>query len=184
MAPFISRKNNAAFVLWSAGVLSAAVQCVFLREYLAVFSGNELTVGLILSTWLSAMGIGSFLGARSIFHRAPSLAFILIVLALSGLYCIRASRLLFSSGELIGPLPLFCLLLLSEAPCAFASGYLFGALSQNQTQPANPYGIESFGALLGAFAAYTCILLHGNNITIVALASVPLARATMVMLFP
>ena len=123
------------------------------------------------------MGLGSLWGSRSMIGSHASLpralASLLIVLAISGLYCIRASRLFFSPGELIGPLFVSGLLLLSEAPCAFASGYLFGALSRNQTQPLNPYGIESFGALLGAFVTFACVLLYRNNITIIALASVP-----------
>jgi spermidine synthase len=153
------------------------VQCAFLREYLAVFSGNELTVGLILSIWLCAVSLGSLVGTRSGGRgdRAWAMA-LLALLAVCGVYGIRASRLLFPSGALIGPLPLVGIIAASEAPFSFVSGYLFGALSQKGSSLLHPFGVENAGSLAGALLASACVLFDASNAAIVAIAgAAPLA---------
>ncbi len=44
------------------GVSAFVTQMVTLREFLGIFSGNELTLGLVLGNWLLLTGLGSFLG--------------------------------------------------------------------------------------------------------------------------
>jgi spermidine synthase len=175
-------------ILFSVGVLSSAVQCIFLREYLAVFSGNEFIVGIILALWLCPTGLGSLFGSRvrnaenltnaldhytfSQINIYRTLA-LLVVLSVIGLFSIRASRLVVSSGQMIGPLQVLAVLVVSEAPFGFINGYLFGALSGKALQTVNPYGFESFGALSGALLTYACIMLNAENAIIVGLASAP-----------
>ena len=45
------------------GILSQISQVLLLREFLVVFHGNELSIGLILAAWLLWIGVGSRLGA-------------------------------------------------------------------------------------------------------------------------
>lgn len=158
----------------AAGLLSAAVQCIFIREYLAVFSGNEFIIGLVLSLWLIATGFGSLIGQKVLRPNTGFAALVLIVLAVAGILGVRASRLFFMPGELIGPLPVFVLLILTEAPFGFINGYVFGILSKSMKRPANPYGFESLGALAGSLITFVCTLLYVKNIFICICASVPL----------
>ncbi|GAB6060023.1 fused MFS/spermidine synthase [Desulfonatronum parangueonense] len=46
------------------GLVSQLAQVVLLRELLMVFQGNELSIGIILSSWLAWTGAGSWLGAK------------------------------------------------------------------------------------------------------------------------
>ncbi len=158
----------------AAALLSAAVQCIFIREYLAVFSGNEFIIGLILSVWLMATGLGSLIGQKISFPNTGFSALLLIALAGAGTFGIRAGRLFFMPGELIGPFSVLMLLLLTEAPFAFLNGYVFGNISKFLRQPANPYGFESLGALAGSLITFISVLLYGKNIIILICASAPL----------
>ena len=42
------------------GVSSIVTQIVTLREFLSVFAGNELVIGIILGNWLLLTGLGSY----------------------------------------------------------------------------------------------------------------------------
>ncbi len=174
--PFISRNPiNAAAVIAATGVFSAAVQCVFFREYLSLFSGNEFVIGMVLSVWLAASGLGSFWAGNAV--RLPPVGRLLPVfmaLAGMGVYALRASSLLLAPGEIPGPLPVFLLCIAGEGPFAFVNGAVFGALARDRDGVRNPYGAESLGALAGALVAFVCILFHAKNIVIPAVAALPL----------
>jgi spermidine synthase len=177
--PFIFRNpTSAGTAIAAAGIFAAAVQCVFFREYLSLFSGNEFVIGAILSVWLCATGLGSYgvgwsgNGDRNV----QRLALALIVLASIGVFAVRSSRLLFTPGELIGPLPVFILCIIGEGPFAFVNGSLFGVLSRTREGAPgahNPYGAESMGALVGAVITFICVLLYAKNAAITAVAAAP-----------
>ena len=50
-------------VVLMLGILSQVAQVLLLREFLVVFHGNELSIGLVLAAWLLWVGMGSRLGA-------------------------------------------------------------------------------------------------------------------------
>jgi len=52
------------FIVWAiigAGISSIAVQLVTIREFLSQFHGNEITISLVLFSWLVLTGLGSFI---------------------------------------------------------------------------------------------------------------------------
>ena len=51
-------------LVFATGFAAAAVQTLFLREYLSIFSGNEIVIGVVLALWLGATAAGSLIGAR------------------------------------------------------------------------------------------------------------------------
>lgn len=161
-------------LVFGVGFFSAATQCVFLREYLSVFSGNEFIIGLILSVWLLTMGFGSMVGQKADRINAGCLALSAITLACAGILGIRASKLFFSLGELIGPLPAGALMVLTEAPLSYMLGFIFGHASKASFKSKNPYGYESLGALVGSFITFACVAWYCNNSVIVVCASIAL----------
>ncbi len=46
---------------FALGFYALVVQVLDVREFLAVFHGNELTIGLILGAWLFGIALGAFL---------------------------------------------------------------------------------------------------------------------------
>ena len=53
--------------LLALGAAAVATQIILLREFLSVFHGNELVIGIVLAWWMVLTGTGSFLGRSS--HR-------------------------------------------------------------------------------------------------------------------
>jgi len=49
-------------VVISLGFTSVITQIILLREFLKIFYGNELIVGIVLSNWMLLTGLGAFLG--------------------------------------------------------------------------------------------------------------------------
>jgi spermidine synthase len=67
------------FILWAiigTGVSSIAVQLVTVREFLSQFHGNEITISLVLFSWLLLTGLGSFIAKA--FRRPSVTAFALL----------------------------------------------------------------------------------------------------------
>ncbi|MBM3323738.1 hypothetical protein FJY69_09725, partial [candidate division WOR-3 bacterium] len=50
--------------LLAAGVLGFAAQIVLMRELMACFAGNELTVGVVVAVWILFESLGALVAAR------------------------------------------------------------------------------------------------------------------------
>lgn len=163
------------WIMLVVGVLSAATQLVLLREYLVVFQGNELVLGLILAGWLTAGGFGSLTGVR-----APRLARhtltvpVTAIAPLFGLLLVRLSRLPFAPGEVIPPMSTVAIILLSAGPTSFWFGYLFAALPRS-TGDTGLYAYENAGNVAGSAVVYGCVLASAPNGIMLAVALFPLA---------
>ena len=57
-------KRTPYWAFFSMGLSIAAVQGLLIRLLLVSFSGNELSIGLILGNWMLAEALGSNLGGR------------------------------------------------------------------------------------------------------------------------
>ena len=153
--PFTRLRNSLSVIFGRAeaavfigGVVTAVLQTVIVREVLAVMSGNELVIGLILALWLAATALGSMCGKRFPVRTRNAVIFGMLLSFVFGLTGIRAVRLLFRTGTALSPPVLFPLLLLCEGPGAFLGGYLFGWLSiKSSDRPI--YRWEQIGTLLG-----------------------------------
>jgi len=49
----------ALFLITVLGTFFTIAQIIFLREFLVIFFGNELSIGIILSQWLLGITIGA-----------------------------------------------------------------------------------------------------------------------------
>lgn len=160
--------------MFLAGIAGLAFQCVYLREYLTVFAGNELVVGVILAVWLASNAAGSAAGSRA---RAPSIGAVVAALAIAGpigLTVIRVVRLVFAPGSLIPPAAIVPILVLSEAPAAFLLGFLFGALAKAGGRTAAVYGAENAGNIAGSIVVLAAVAAGLPAHWVCALCAVPL----------
>jgi spermidine synthase len=78
------------------GTVSQIGQVLFLRELLMVFQGSELSIGIILSTWLFWVGVGSHLGASMVDRLGRSL--LLLTLSGAGIVLTLPATILFIRG--------------------------------------------------------------------------------------
>jgi spermidine synthase len=159
--------------MFATGLTAAAAQIVFLREYLSIFSGNELVIGVILAFWLLATAAGSYAGNRFELNnprnpRNPRLlSFLYVFSIILGLLLLRASRLLFQPGEVIPPWYIPLIVLLTQSDAAFFGGFTFGRLAR-RGNGGRVYLMENAGAVAGLLFLSLCILLYGSNGAVIA----------------
>lgn len=143
------------------GFVTFVTQVLLLRELLTFFNGNELTIGIILATWMILTGLGAHLGKfftaynkhrELIYVLIGSLAFIPIITILA-LYLL--SPLIFAPGIMLGISDTFFFTLLVLTPFCIISGMLFTLIANSESVNLNSnriglvYALESIGSLVG-----------------------------------
>ncbi len=124
---------KSCLAITAAGFASAVAQILTVRELLVLFYGNELSVGLVFTSWLLWTALGSSLGGR--YSRRINPTEVTLALALTGLALvvpatllwIRASRLVWfiPLGELLPPGKMLAIALTATGPLCIANGLLF-----------------------------------------------------------
>ena len=113
-------------------------QIVLMRELIVVFNGNEMSLGILLATWLFWTAGGSFvasvlkLGGDNARRAVAVLECLLAVCLPPTIWALRASRSLFQSvpGELVGPVPTILASLACLSLFCIVSGALFVAATR------------------------------------------------------
>lgn len=118
------------FVLF--GAFSILSQTVVLREYLVIYGGNELALGLFFSTWLFWVGTGAVLAGRVARRIAPGKTFLPLALVYSATPIVQTA--LIRSLKLLAGVPpmevfpldrLFVVTFVSNLPLSLLTGALF-----------------------------------------------------------
>ncbi len=154
--------NREFFVaIYMLGFLSIATQIILLREFLSLFYGNELVIGLILANWMLLTGLGSYLGRYSINIKnkiaiAFQLLIVLILLPFLLVFLMYFLRdVVFLPGSMIDILEIFLGSFLVLLPFCLISGFVFTLLCHivSEKSGANliskSYAIESAGSIAG-----------------------------------
>ena len=176
-------KKTTIFCVILSGASAMASQIVFMREFLIVFYGNEISIGIILASWLLWGAFGSaFIGHFSDRFRnktrvfAFSQLFLAFILPLT-LVFIRGSKSIMgiSTGEIIGFSPMiYTTFLMLFAPCAIM-GFLFSlacriyrqvAVSKEESV-ARVYVLEAIGALTGGLLVSYLLIRFMNATSII-----------------
>ncbi|MFZ0953214.1 MAG: hypothetical protein WAN17_13170, partial [Candidatus Sulfotelmatobacter sp.] len=150
-------------------------QIVFMRELIVVFNGNEISLGIMLATWLFWTAAGSSLsssfalGGKDAYRAVAALECLLGVSLLPTIWALRASRTFFQTvpGELVGPVPmLFTSLACLSLFCAVA-GALFVVATRMYEQEcavsarvasSSAYLLEAAGSGFGGILASIVLL--------------------------
>jgi spermidine synthase len=158
---------GARAALAATGFSAVVGQVVLMRELIQVFNGNEISLGILLGTWLLWTAVGS--GAASWILRAlagaagpgrnrPRLAVAALecVLAVSlpaTIWALRGAKGFFQTvpGELVGPVPMLLTSLVCLSIFCVASGALFVAAARMA---------ETEGGISARAAASTAYLLE------------------------
>lgn len=184
------------FILFT-GISGIIAQVVLLREMLVVFAGNELSIGLILSSWMLLEGLGAFLSGRIIEKSSRKITlFCIIILIFSlflpiSLYITRIIREVFGSipSESFGLDKIFYSSLIILAPIAIAHGGIFTIFSRLYSDLvkkkisgiSSVYIYETIGTMLGG-AAFTFFLFGVSSFTLItAISSLNLLFAFLLL---
>ena len=173
-------------VLVLIGFTAVIAQIVLMRELMVVFYGNEMSLGLMLASWLLWTAIGSSaigrLAART--HRPRRLmAFLQVLVALAfpfAIFLVRASKAAFQSvpGEILGPGPMILTSLVVLSVFCLVSGGLFAAGSclyaqetgtTTQAGTSHVYLLEALGSSFGGVLASLLLIQHFTSFEIAAL---------------
>jgi len=153
------------------GMTTIITQTILLREFLTVFSGNELIIGIVLANWMVLTGAGSYLGRVSdrVRRRVPLLSVLLVTVALlplvTAFLLAYLRNIVFLPGSMIGLMETFYSSFLLLMPFCLSAGFLFTLLSQILSERAGRnliaavYGLEAAGSVVGGIA-FNFVLIH------------------------
>jgi spermidine synthase len=164
--PLRTRRADLLLAAGALGLSAAVIQLALLRELLAAFSGNELTLGTGLCCWMLLTAAGTWLGSlpRPILNPLAWIGAGTIAIALCAivqLLAIRAGRdVLFLRGVAAGPLGTTLACLAALGPFCLGSGALLTFASRavadenDSAAIGRVYAADGLGGIVGA-AAFT-----------------------------
>lgn len=189
-----------AGVLALVGASAVVNQVVLLRELMVCFGGNEVAIGVALSTWLLWTAVGSGLLSRLARDRDPrrTMAVLQLTTALllpCTVIAVRASRSMFHAipGEVLGPVPMLLTSVGALSAFCCASGWLFAAGARLLTVLAESSGAASIGAMylleaagsaVGGMIASLSLLPYLDSLQIVMLLGIANVAAAAFLLLP
>ena len=196
-----SKFSLSFLAITTTGFAATIAQIIILREFLILFYGNELSVGIVWASWLLWNAVGSGLSIKWSSQRAPAhgtLSLFLTLLAAMLPVCvllIRLSGIIWSIpvGELT---PLGKMVLISITVTGLfcpLSGALFGLCwtyhcrAVGESRPARPIMIylgEAIGAAAGGLIFYFVFLYGLSTLTAVWLTSAGLLVVSWAILRP
>ena len=192
--------STARTALALAGFSAVMGQIVLMRELIVVFNGNEVSLGIMLATWLFWTAAGSSLSSRFAGEQknarpvVAALECLLGVSLLPTISALRASRAFFQTvpGELIGPVPMLLTCLGCLAVFCMVAGalFVFATLLYEQeyavsarAATSSAYRLEAAGSALGGILASIVLLRFLGSFQIVSIVAILNLGMAAVLLF-
>lgn len=163
------------------------IQGVLVREFLIIFCGNELCMGLIFSVWFVAIFLGALLGGVLVNLRTPALcSFVGLQCCLSAfpflqIFLIRNLRTFLHvlPGEAISWMAMAGSILVILFPLTLLIGIMFPfatktyepVLSEASQSIGSVYLWESVGSIMGGVVLTLCLINGCAHYTIISLMS-------------
>ena len=175
-------------------------QIVLMRELIVVFNGNEISLGIMLATWLFWTAAGSSLSSRSALggnnarRAVAALECLLGVSLLPTIWALRASKTFFQTvpGELVGPVPMLLTSLACLSVFCVAAGALFVVATRMYEQEcavsarvaaSSAYLLEAAGSGCGGILASIVLLRFLGSFQIAAVVTLLNLCMAAVLLF-
>jgi len=147
-----------------------AFQITFIREFMAVYQGNELVIGVILAIWLVTTGMGSYAGKfiskqNILIGLIPVFQIFIAITPLLLVFFLQYFRIdFFPPGQMPNLNEIILLSFVFLTPFTFSGGMLFTLYSTyfsrvyGKNLIGNLYAIESAGGIIGGIIASFVIL--------------------------
>jgi len=169
---FPAYPQNHLIVIFVLGFCAIPAQVVLLREFILIFGGNELIIGLLLAIWMLITAGGS-LAAKILHLQERHIPFYSLFLSWFPLLLLYLVDMLRNRIFLPGIEPgIFQILIASSLvllPFCFLSGLLFAnitlALIQNHGKSSadKAYGLESAGSMTGGLLLSLVLIYLNDN---------------------
>lgn len=173
-------------------------QIILLRELMVVFYGNELSIGMVLASWLLWTGMGSsLLGRIADFFKNKLLVFAVTQILLSlilplSIFLVRTSKIMWNIpvGEVVTIPKMMGISFSVLAPFCFLSGFLFALgcsfVGEFLESPAKSVGrvyyYEAIGSACGGLIFSFIALRFLNHIEITIIISLLLLLSSFLLL--
>ncbi|MGA8149834.1 MAG: fused MFS/spermidine synthase [Terriglobales bacterium] len=175
-------------------------QIVLMRELIVVFNGNEISLGIMLATWLlwtaagSSLSSGFALGGSNARRAVAVLECLLGVSLLPTIWALRGSRTFFQTvpGELVGPVPMLLTSLACLSLFCVVAGSLFVAATRMYEQEyavsarvatSSAYLLEAAGSGFGGILASIVLLRFLESFQIATVVAILNLCMAAVLLF-
>jgi spermidine synthase len=174
-------KRKIVLSIFILGFNSMILQIIMLREFISVFTGNELIIGIILSNWLILTGLGAFSFRKELkvyknSHFFVGLHFILGILPFITLFLLFfLKNTFFPVGIQINYVQLYFFSLFLLAPLCFTYGFAFSSLNNQLSELYDnemvnkSYSFESFGSLAGGLIFSFLLVFILNSFQILSI---------------
>jgi spermidine synthase len=193
-------KRRICIVIMAMGFSGLVAEILLLRELLIVFSGNELSIGIITANWLILEAFGCYLLGRKAEESKNSLeafAVASILFSLSLFTAVFLTRILkraigISIGESIGLLPMVYSSFVILLPVAVLHGALF-TLScriysmysgQDASSAGRVYAFETVGTIIAGVVSTYLFIPHLNTFQVFAGLALLSIAGCLVLLAP
>lgn len=144
---------------FSLGFTAMATQLILIREFLSVFNGNELIIGIVLANWMLFTGLGALMNRKALnparLKGIMTGLFILAVIPVVTLFLLNWLRNIMLP---VGSMPGISQILIGTsfllAPFCLLSGWLFSAISNYLSHSLNEnaigltYRLETLGGIV------------------------------------
>jgi len=143
------------------GFSSIFIQVILLREFLSVFYGNELVMGIVLANCMLLTGSGAYLGKffpklKKQFRVILFFQILFTVLPVITILSLDIWRtVLFPYGSMPGLMEILWSSFLLQLPFCLVNGFLFTAYNSmlseftGKNKASSVYALEAFGSVLG-----------------------------------
>jgi len=193
-------KNLVCILSLIMGFSGLVAEVLLIREFLIVFAGNEISMGIILANWLILEAFGSFFLGRKIERSSNKLEMLAVTTIFFCLFLVIAiffirvlKRLLgLSIGESVGLLPMFYSSFLILLPVSVPHGALFTFCckiyamfsGEGASSAGRVYAYETVGTIIGGLVCTYMLIPHLNTIEISIWLAVLNFAACLFLLIP
>lgn len=188
------------FSAFIAGLTAMAAQIILIREFLIVFSGDELSIGLVLSSWLAGGAVGSLLlkniadKLKLKIHALWMCQVILGIYLPISIFLVRSIRVVLgaNTGEILPFHILIISSLILLLPVCANLGFIFLLLCRLYKENVmhssgcivRIYAFESLGSMIGGIAAGVILVQFGNSFEVTSILSLlNILSALLLVLF-
>lgn len=178
---FLPQSGKLILSIFLSGITSIIMQILIVREFISVFSGNELITGILLFNWLVINGAGAYLAKmtnkiRKSVNLIMVLHLLLAILPLLTVFILFSSKnLAFPAGIQVNYVALIFFSFFLLLPFCLISGFMFSILghflSARKTEQKIylNYSFESMGSLFGGLIFSFILVFYANTIQTLAI---------------
>lgn len=159
--PFDEIDKRLGLAVALVGTSAIITQTILVREFLSIFAGNELIIGIVLANWMILTGFGSFLGryTEKVKDRTRLAMFLLILLSILPVVTVFLLNILrnvvIPVGSVIGVVESLYYSCIMLAPYCIISGSLFTMFAvmfserSRSNRISEVYLLEAIGSVFG-----------------------------------